>query len=543
MRRRARTLVNIAPLAPTLALALTLACGPAGPGAEGDEAGESAGDETEAGTTGESESTDDELGEGESSEGTSTESSEGESTASGEDDMDGESSEGGEGGVGPFDPFEPGELPCASAGWDASLPVAAILGEGGAVSLMRADGSLLALDTSLPNAAADAELAVRFAEYGEWLATAVFDEVDGQANHRAMFRLYDHAGAVQWAYETTQYEPWGLYIADDGRLSARVDEWDAEGDSVFSMVVDEQGLVEHFHGGVLGRVDAEDWVPAWGGDGDYYWHNVTTQANTDASHYPWPERAEEQGTYRSSDGFLVYISDPGGGWALIEEHPTALLATPWPELGPYIEAGAARRDFSHLGRWVLFEPEDGYHLLRLVEGASEDWQLAPPPGKVRHACNGHDLSFDAKGDPLMVWRDDDSARAWVKPGVDADWEAVPDLHPVADTDRVSISAHGGTYVLHSRGPGLYNCDPEDSTWASPPADAVLGESTQIVRPSAGSKLIFKPRVQPKFASQGRCSVRELSEDPTVPWRFDDHESQAWFEAPLPGQVRWLQAAN
>ncbi|EDM76143.1 hypothetical protein PPSIR1_26823, partial [Plesiocystis pacifica SIR-1] len=434
----------------------------------------------------------------------------------------------------PFDPLAPGELPCAAAEWSPDAFIALITGESTA-HLLRGDGTTLALDTSLPDAAPDAELRVATGNAGDWIITVSYDDVDGLEHDLARYRGWSRStGALMWEHVEagTETEPAGSWVrvSEDGRFIVMLP---GEGDTSWGRAMDAFGVIGTFYCSAISPIAPDDWHACVGGDDfEPSWFNAVLSDYAGGGQlYDYEFFA---GYDVLPDGTFVYLGHVEGApdtFPLVEERLDELTIHPLSEAQPYF----ADPDWS-LGstglpeRWLSFQREDEFHLLRFGEGDEllETLVMFAPPGTDN---DPHFWTFTDEGAPLVLWSEGGAwtARIHVEAGL---WAPAPMLHPSTGAYFERAWIEDGTMVMTAR--------IQDPQALEPPGGTVHGPSLQLSRPSAGTKLVIQPFVAfPRLTAEGQCVARPQGEDPELPWRIDDLENQLFFEVPEPGTLDWL----
>jgi len=406
------------------------------------------------------------------------------------------------------------------------------------VTMLRADGSSFALDTSLPDAAPDAELDLVFDVTADLIFVAVYDDLPGLDHNLAHYRVYERdTGALVWDYADVMWEPQGRapYLGEDGRVALFVYSSLDNSDISYSQVLGPDGPIDLFEGVARSPVGPDDWLAIEVGESFPRWRNVTSKNQTSPSHPQY----NEYSSWVGGDGTLAHLAEIDDAIYFVTERVDEPELIPWPELEPYLLNGWSLSRANFYSRQMEVANGDDERLLRLLDGdVSEEWELFPPPGHFEPKCTSSRLSFDAEDQMIMTWRDADGARLFVRATPDDDWSPLPDMLPIAEVHGSSLGTGFGTYYLRGYAPGEKSCfAPGD--WANPPPETMLGSSLQILRPVDETHIQSDYGAFPSIVAEGRCSARPLSDDPAQPWRIDDLVNQTWIAAPLPGRLLWL----
>lgn len=408
------------------------------------------------------------------------------------------------------------------------------------VSLLRNDETVIMLDTSLPAALDDADIRLLMDARGESVFTAVYDHLGGSLEHnRAHYRLHDRdTGALVWERADDIWEPDGRppFVSSDGRAAFFAYSPYDESDNSYSLVIGAGGeIIDEFIGVASGVVMPDDWLAIEVGESFPRFRNVITKQEVGLDYAIWDDY---KSLWIRDQSLLIYLSSINGAFHVVEQHAEEVTLRPWPEIEPYLAQGwnvysmGLRGDGHH----VLLELRNNGARRYLHLGAddtSDDVQMIPPLDHTSVDCISQPV-VGADGELITLWRDASSARIWTLIGPDDDW-AVSDLalpiHGFAGVTLAAIST--GTYWLRANESG--SCP---GIWDLPPNDALIGNSTQIMRPAAQAFVSFDYAADLRISPEGRCYARSAAV-PEDPWLIEDLEAPGSIAVPEFGVLRWI----
>ena len=404
---------------------------------------------------------------------------------------------------------------------------------------MRADLSTLELETELADAPPDTELKVVVDGRGERVFTGVYDGGGGGQSNLAHYRVYDRStGEVEWEFIDDEWEPEGRrpYLAADGRVAFFGYSPFNEGDNGYSRVLGDSGLIDHFVGLAATSVAEDDWLGIEVGESTPRWRNVGTQSTIQTGHSVWEGYRFRWVRETSS---LVYLSEIDGSFNVVEEHGDMSTLRPWPEVDPYLLGGWQTNGFQLEGDYVLLglRMDDQRRVLRLAaDDTHDDLALLPPPGHTALECFSGRPVLGPDGDFVVLWRDGSSASLWSLASVDDEWLPLGAGLPISAFTRASLDNRSGTYWVGAR--DVNNCV-SPPMWNAPPVDALLGASTQLIRPATGNLATVDDYTYPEFSADGSCAARADAQGLEDPGFFEDLLNGETLEAPELGAIRWI----
>ncbi|KIG14061.1 hypothetical protein DB30_07248 [Enhygromyxa salina] len=431
-----------------------------------------------------------------------------------------------------------GEEPEGLCGWEPGRGIMALLDEDTlTVSLLRSDGVTSELDTSLPAAADDAALNLIMDARGESLFVGVYDDLGGAEHTRAHYRVYDRdTGAVVWELADDEWEPEGRapYVASDGRAAFFAYSPYNESDNSYSRVLGPDGLVDHFNGVAAGPVMPDDWMAIEVGESSPRFRNVVTKQQVGLAHSIWDDY---NSIWLQSESLLIYLSSINGELHVVEQHANEVTLRPWPELDPYLLNGwsvslMALRGHGHDVLVRLSNNGQHRYLHLAADDTSNDVLMIPPEGHSATGCVTLPV-VGAQGELFTIWRDAASANIWELVGANDDWAPAELSLPVSQFAGLFLGMRDGTYWLTA-----YETGSCPGVWDPPPMEALLGGSTQIMRPQDNAYVELGYGAGLQVAPEGRCYAR-LGPLPDDPWVIEDLLGPGSIEVPDLGVPGWI----
>ncbi len=408
------------------------------------------------------------------------------------------------------------------------------------VSLLRNDEAVIMLDTSLPAALDDADIKLVMDARGESVFTAVYDDLGGSLDHnRAHYRLYDRdTGALVWERADDIWEPDGRppFVSSDGRAAFFAYSPYDDSDNAYSLVLGAGGeTIDEFIGVAAGVVTPDDWLAIEVGESFPRFRNVITKQEVGLDYTIWDDY---KSLWIADQSLLIHLSVIDGAFHVVEQHAEQVTLRPWPEMDPYLAQG-----------WTIFSMGlrgDGHHVVLELrkngarrylhlgaDDTSDDVQMIPPLGQAPVDCISQPV-VGTDGELLTLWRDASSAKIWTLVGPDDDWAASDLALPISGfADVLLAGGNTGTYWLRANESG--SCQ---GIWDLPPNDALVGSSTQIMRPAAQAFVTFDYAAALRVSPDGRCYARSAVA-PEDPWLIEDLEAPGSIAVPEFGVLRWI----
>jgi hypothetical protein len=331
---------------------------------------------------------------------------------------------------------------------------------------------------------------------GDYIAVTRIDEQSGD-EHTIVHVFSRSSGERLWMRDIDDAAWYGVKMSDDGWFSG----YTSDGIDTHGFVMSETetitlpnhrplappalGHVATAGGGSLGWVDLDDlsWQPVT--------HPPVELTNVSLT----VTIAEDHHTFE----YLAFID---GAYAFVRARPgeAEIITLPFviPEEWVHREASNGRYHVVSRGRYYNEPPDIDYLRIDIQTGHLELIEPKPPPGWGFQDCMGRTMALDGDGRLYFALRSNSSVQAWAYDVVDEAWTAVG--HPVALIQNFGMRVYGQDLVVVS---ASEEGDCSGNPWPEPPADALLGDSKQIVRRELALTMVL-PYTSSRIDRQHRC---------------------------------------
>ncbi len=355
----------------------------------------------------------------------------------------------------------------------------------------------------------------------------------GDFGHATIHAFDRSSGALAWTRELAGVGVSQLWVADDGWIAGPINP-SQPGQLVGFAMNDDQAIVLADHQPLAapsdGVVVAQEVLPDSSG-GMIGWITLADQSWTPTQ----PPPSHNYGARIDDDDRTLEYMAAGPVFVRASPDASATFELPSEQLpsDDITVVGAA-------GRFRLLQAADPVDFnsvsvrLDIESGEAIVVDPPPPPGWSWFDCYARNARIDADGALLFELRDSASAQVWAFQPDDAQWSEVGFAVGLAD-DIDFAGQFGGVHVVRSAAQFMTFCPP--TMWDEPPAEALVGDSLQIVRRSPALALALpSDGWSPVVVDEGERCVAYPSVDG---WRVRALEGEAELSFEPSGTWQWL----
>jgi hypothetical protein len=336
---------------------------------------------------------------------------------------------------------------------------------------------------------------------GDYIAVARIDEPSDY--QKTTVHVFSRSSGERLWMRDIDGSAWDLHMSDDGWLSGHT--WDLVPHGFVMSETKTITLPNHrpLAPPTLGHVatSAHEQGVGWIDLDDFSWEPVTP-----------PPPPFVTVTIADDHHTLEYLAFTDGAFTFVRARPgeAEIITLPFvvPEESVEVLASNDRYRVVHRARYWYEPPDIDYLRIDVQSGDLELVEPRPPPGWGFQDCMGRrETGLDGDGRLYFALRSISSVQAWAYDLEDEAWTPVG--HPVADVENFSISSKWQNLALVR---AAEEGDCSGNPWPEPPVDALIGNSTQIVRREPALTMVVPSApptippwiVSPSIDGQQRC---------------------------------------